>query len=84
MKRIQRLTLAAGLLVLLAACGGGSHDSTSDPQGDGGIPSSALASPEAYTDYAAKLPASETGEPVDLSAVDLPPTNDTAEPVALD
>ncbi|MCD2339359.1 hypothetical protein LRH25_03290 [Ideonella azotifigens] len=84
MKRVHLMTLAAGALALLAACNGGSDDGTSDPQGGGSIPSSALASPEAYIDYVAKLPASETEEPVNLDAVDQPPASDTTEPVALD
>ena len=84
MKRVHQLMLAAGALALLGACNGGSDDGNSGPQGGGGIPSSALASPEAHTDYVAKLPASDTEEPVNLDAVDQPPTSDTAEPVALD
>jgi len=84
MKRVHFLTLGVAALALLSACNGGSDDGNSGPQGGGDIPSSALASPEAYIDYVAKLPASETEEPVNLDAVDQPPASDTTEPVALD
>lgn len=64
----------AGLL--LAGCGGG-HGG--DPVADR-IPPSATASPEAFTQYLASLPADDGAEPLAVDGLE-PPTSETAEPL---
>ena len=81
-----RLLGAAGLALLLAACGGGSGD-TAAPAGATVItevPASATVSAEAYSGFASTLAAQSDGtaEPIDLAMV-VPPTSETAEPVEL-
>lgn len=68
--------LLAGLL--LSACGGGTPVSSESIQ----VPAAALASPEALVNWTAAQPASETREPLNISAA-MPPTSETDEPLPL-
>lgn len=81
MNRTTTLMLAVSAAALLGACGGG-HSAT-DEAAAATVPDSALASPQAYTDYAGSLPATETDEPLNVDKVNPAPTSDTTEPVAL-
>jgi outer membrane lipopolysaccharide assembly protein LptE/RlpB len=81
MNRNLTLMLTLGATALLAACGGGHSGSTDEVQAT--VPDSALASPQAYTDYVGSLPASETDAPVNVDKVGVAPSSDTTEPVAL-
>jgi hypothetical protein len=80
MNRTITLMLAVSTAALLGACGGG-HSATDEAAAT--VPDSALASPQAYTDYAGSLPATETDEPLNVDKVNPAPTSDTTEPVAL-
>lgn len=77
-KHLGALALAA----LATACGGGSDAEPVAPQPpvvDNEVPASAMASNEAFTRYAAGLPASESAEPVSLDKL-VPPSSETTEP----
>jgi len=84
-RRGGRLLGAAGLALLLAACGG-----SGDTAVHAGatviteVPASATVSAEAYSGFASTLAAQsdDTAEPIDLAMV-VPPTSETAEPVEL-
>ena len=71
--------------LLLAACGGG--DDAAPPQAVAEpteVPSSAAATAQSFTSFASGLDASETTEPLGVGALgDMPPADDTAEPVEL-
>ncbi len=77
---------ALALAALTAACGGGGSDG--DPVApppvvvDNDVPASAMASNDAFTRYAAGLPASESAEPVSLDKL-VPPSSETAEPLEI-
>ena len=66
----------------LAGCGGRDDDV---PPATESVPESASASVAGFIDYLKQLvvASADTLEPVDVSAV-TPPTDDTAEPVAVD
>jgi len=82
--------LALGATVLLSACfGGGGGDEVAEmpvpPATATMVPSSALASSTAYTQFAVSqsLTASDSDEPLSASNVDVPPNSETDEPVSL-
>lgn len=80
--RMALTALAAG--TLLAACNGDNDEvSEPGPPPQAVIPDSALASATAYAEYARTLSNSDTDLPVDISKVNLAPTSETAEPLAL-
>lgn len=64
-------------LVTLAACGGGGGDEVTT-----GVPGAATESPQAFSRYAAQLPADDTREPLVVSHL-TPPTSETDEPLPL-
>ena len=75
--------ISAGLLatLLLTACGGGGGNDA--PAAEPDVPDAAMASPEGYTAWAKGLPASDSGEPLNLERLAMVPTSETAEPAAL-
>jgi ABC-type glycerol-3-phosphate transport system substrate-binding protein len=81
--RSALIALAAG--VALAACSGGNgyDEGASTPQAATEVPATALASPGAYTEFARTLTNSETAKPLGVNTVVMPPTSETAMPVAL-
>ena len=88
MKKTHTLRAALTALVggvLLAACNGGDGDGHDPgmPPPAAVIPDSALVSATAYTTYARTLTNSDTDMPVDIGKVNLPPTSETADPIAL-
>ena len=80
--KLQHAVFAAAAALLLAACGGDDHpaDEPAPPEATE-VPASALASPTAYTQYAASLRPSETATPLGVSLVTTPPTSESEAPV---
>jgi hypothetical protein len=82
-RRFGRRLVTAGALAAaaaLAACGGG---------GDGGgagsdVPSSALTSPLAFTEYVAAMPPDDRAGVLEIGDDLQPPTSDDEEPMAVD
>jgi hypothetical protein len=72
------IALAGGLLT---ACGG-SSDEPPVAVDERVVPTSATASPVAYTDYVATRPLEEAFEPLVVQAV-VPPVSDVDEPLPL-
>ena len=64
-------------LATLAACGGGGGDEVTT-----GVPGTATESPQAFSRYAAQLPADDAREPLIVTNV-TPPTSETDEPLPL-
>jgi hypothetical protein len=81
---IIRTTLAAACTAtLLVACGDNPQDAPeAPPTTTGQVPASATASPRAYAQFAASLPASESGAPLSVDGV-TPPTSETEAPLTL-
>lgn len=80
-----RTALLAALCAtaLLAGCFDSDDDvAEAPPTADTGVPASATASPRAYTQFAASLPADDRAAPRHLEGVQ-PPTSETAEPEPL-
>jgi len=76
---------AALVSAALVGCGGG-NGYEADTPGQvviTGVPTSAVASSAAYTDFARTLTNSETGTPLELSVVVTAPTSETASPQVL-
>jgi hypothetical protein len=75
---------AAGLALLLTACGGGDNPGAdlpdALPSGSGEAPASAAVSIASYAQYAGSLAKTENGQPLDVNKLK-PPTSETAEPV---
>lgn len=79
--RLDKILLAAGLAVLLAACSDGpSAELPSEPPASNEVPASATATITSWAQYAGSLAKTETGQPVDVSKV-VPPTSETELPV---
>jgi hypothetical protein len=72
---------ALAALLSLAACGGGNDNAALAV--DDTVPATALASPEAYTGYAAGLPQDERREPLSVDGL-VPPASETAEPAPIE
>lgn len=76
-----RFWAPAVLAVLaLTACGGGYDELELSPLDPTMVPSSATANATAFSNYVAGLPASESADPLVVSAV-TPPTSETDDPV---
>lgn len=73
----KALVAGAAVLVLLSACGGSSD--APGPVAEAEVPTSASASPQAYSAFAGSLTADDRGEPLNVDKV-TPPTSETAEP----
>lgn len=80
--KLQSLFIASVVLLLAACGGGGGGDEPQAPQADDKVPASALASPAAWTQWAASLMASEADDAKKLEAV-TPPTSETDQPLTL-
>jgi len=82
--KLQTLFIAGCAAVLLAACGGGGGggDAPAPPQADDQVPAGALASPAAFTQWAATIAPSEADDAKKLEAV-TPPTSETDQPLTL-
>lgn len=80
--RLDKVLLAAGVVLLLAACGDSPNAELPAPPvaSSNEVPASATASVASYAQYAGSLPKSETGAPLDISKV-VPPTSETELPV---
>jgi ABC-type glycerol-3-phosphate transport system substrate-binding protein len=74
---LPAIILAAA--TVLAGCGGGG-DRPTPPQADNEVPSSATASPAAYSNYAGSVPPSESSEPLKVDKV-VPPTTESGDPI---
>jgi hypothetical protein len=68
-------------VMALSACGGGGSSAPA-PAGEVQVPASAMASPEAFTQFSAAQPDSDTSEPMVMGDL-APPTSETAEPAPL-
>jgi len=81
---LQKTALSALLLTLLAACGGGGGGNEEAATADGRkVPSSALVSATAYSEWAGSLMNSETGEPVTVDAGMMAPKSETDLPIVV-
>ena len=81
--KINTPLAALGLTLLLAACGDSVQVEapTAQPQATiGDVPTTALGTPTAYSQFAASLVKTETGKPLDVNGV-TPPTSETADPI---
>lgn len=75
-KPISLAAVLGAASLLLSACGGGSDGVVPVPDT---VPTSASATPEAFTQYAATLPEDDQREPLKVDEL-VPPTSETAEP----
>ena len=77
--------LAAAAVLLLAACGGGDDGPAMPPPQADQVPQSAMVSVEALDSYALAQTATaqDSAEPLKMDRVSMPPTSETAEPIAL-
>lgn len=75
-RRVRPALLAACLLGLTACAGGNSDDGA---QADGQVPATAWDSPQSFTRFVSGLE-EQSGEPLSMDGLDLPPTSETAEP----
>lgn len=89
MNHFKTALAAVAIAGLLSACGGGNDDNNSPPGGTppppsatGDVPTSALATPESFTDYVGSLQLSDTGMPLNVTGAN-PPTTETGLPKAL-
>ena len=81
--KLKTSLAALGLSLLLAACGDSPQDVAAPapaPPSTGDVPNSALATATAYSQFAASLAKTETGQPLDVNGV-TPPTSETADPI---
>lgn len=80
---LVRALAVCAALAGLTGCGGGSDADTGPaPVVELGVPGSAMASAEAFSQYAGAAVADESAEPISLAGVE-PPVSETAEPVGL-
>ena len=82
MNRTHACLTAVAAVALLSACGGGNNYPDEPSIYSGTVPASALASPTAYTQFAASLQINETGLPLDVTGV-VAPSTETGAPVTL-
>ena len=81
----QRIWAPAVLAVLaLTACGGGYEEIDVPPVAEDPtmVPASATANATAFSNYVATRPASDSADPLTVTAL-VPPISDTDEPVAV-
>ncbi|MEO8123082.1 MAG: hypothetical protein ABI633_03455 [Burkholderiales bacterium] len=82
---MNKLICSCGAVVaavaLLSACGGGGGETSLAPAANV-VPDSALASPEAYTRYVGSLAPDDQSEPLLLTGV-VAPVSDNTEPIPL-
>jgi hypothetical protein len=78
----RRISVVLFAGAALAACGDDNSEPTMPPpmQTGNDVPASAYASTVAYSNYAATLPLTDTGEPLRLGPT-AAPTSETEEPV---
>ena len=79
---LSKVLVGAALLSLLAACGGGGSDDTAATD-DRKVPSSALVSATAYSEWAASLVNSDSGEPVSVDDGMMAPKSETDQPITV-
>ena len=85
---MQRFWAPAALAVLatltLTACGGNDDEVYLSPVAEDPtlVPASATANATAFSNFAVGLPASDSADPLTVTAL-VPPTSDTDEPVAI-
>jgi ABC-type glycerol-3-phosphate transport system substrate-binding protein len=74
--------LGLSLSLLLAACGDSPQDAAAPPpQANAAeVPATALSTATAYSQFAASLAKTETGQPLEVNGV-TPPTSETADPI---
>ena len=81
---IKATLCALGLSLLLGACGDSPQDQAAapapQPQGVGDVPATALGTTMAFSQFAASLVRTETGQPINVTGV-VPPTSETAVPI---
>ena len=75
MKTFQLHMALAAAAITLAACGGGGDNNAAV---ETTVPASALASPEAFSNWVGARPSSDSNDPLSMMDV-LPPTSETAE-----
>lgn len=80
MNRLICSSAAVVAVALLSACGGGDGGASVVMPPVNEVPDSALASPEAYTQYVGSLAPDDQSEPVRLKGV-VAPVSDTAKPM---
>ncbi len=80
---LKKLVIGGVLLHLLAACGGGGGDDNTLAAENGKVPSSALASATAYSQWAGSLVNSESGAPVTVDDGMQAPKSESDEPIGL-
>ena len=78
----RNLLLSVSLLTLLAACGGGGGEEAVTAGGTK-VPSSALASATAYSQWAGSLVNSESGEAVTVDDGMMAPKSESDEPIVV-
>jgi uncharacterized lipoprotein YajG len=79
--RHEKVLLAAGLALLLAACGDNPPaELPAPPAASNEVPASATVSITSWSQYAASLTKTETGQPLDVNKV-VPPTSETDLPL---
>ena len=71
--------LALAAAAALSGCFGGSDKEEAPVAGRAEVPASATASTAAWVNYTASLPASESGEPVEVNNAQ-PPTSESEAP----
>ena len=78
---LKRSAIVAGLLLSLAACGGGSNSPEPVPPAAANeVPASATASVAAYSAYAGSMLPDESAAPLGMAKVTAP-TSETDEPI---
>ena len=81
---LASLGVSLSLSLLLAACGDNPQDLAApapQPQANtGDVPATALGGTTAYSQFAASLVKTETGQPLNVNGV-VPPVSDTADPI---
>lgn len=79
-KLICSRAAVVAVAALLSACGGGGGGVSVVPEEANVVPDSALASPEAYTDYVGSLAPDDQAEPLLVNGL-VAPVSDTADPL---
>jgi len=82
MKTVIAHGAALAAALMLAACGGGGGSQPAPPPSGNDVPSSATASPTAFVNWTAEIPASDTKDPLKVEGA-VPPTTETEEPLSV-